>query len=211
MKISIFGASGAQTTGSQFLRQALEKGHEITVLVRNPDRLSIQSDKIMVITGDVFNPTDVAKAIPEGTEAVVVSLGGAPGSKQPTVCSEGTKNILTSLKSTAPNARLLAVTSMGVNESIHKVNYFVWFFVKTVLASVIPDKNLQEDLIKKESDWLDWVVVRPGGLTNGVRTGVYKLGAELSGGQVSRADVADFLMKNLKDGEWKHRAPSMHY
>jgi putative NADH-flavin reductase len=134
-----------------------------------------------------------------------------PSNARIAVCSEGTKIIVDVVKETCPKARILTVTSMGVGDSINKVGMFVWILAKTMLASVLPDKTIQENYIKDQSSWLDWVIVRPGGLSNGESTGKYQLGEELKGGQIARADVAHFLVNNLKGDEWKHRAPSQHY
>ncbi len=85
MKITVFGGSGEQTTGSHVVRQALEKGYTVTCLVRNPDRFAVpQTDNLTLIQGDVMNQDDVDKCISNDTEAVIVSLGTTPMSKQPT-------------------------------------------------------------------------------------------------------------------------------
>ncbi|MGB2773920.1 MAG: NAD(P)H-binding protein, partial [Anaerolineae bacterium] len=58
---------------------------------------------------------------------------------------------------------------------------------------------------------LDWTIVRPGGLTNGPATGRYRAGLDpkISAGQVSRADVAAFVLKQLTDLTYLHRAPAI--
>jgi putative NADH-flavin reductase len=52
MNILLFGATGG--TGKQVLLQALEQGHYITAVVRNPTKINIQSDKLEIVQGDVL-------------------------------------------------------------------------------------------------------------------------------------------------------------
>ena len=59
MKIIIFGATGG--TGKELVKQSLEKGHEITVLVRNPQKFSFNDKRVNIIKGDVLNKDDVSK------------------------------------------------------------------------------------------------------------------------------------------------------
>jgi uncharacterized protein YbjT (DUF2867 family) len=72
--------------------------------------------------------------------------------------------------------------------------------IRIVLRSRIRDKELQERRIFASS--VDWVIVRPTILTNGPATGRYRAGADLRVGlfpRVSRADVADFMLRQLDD------------
>ncbi|KAJ3276302.1 hypothetical protein HDU76_010543, partial [Blyttiomyces sp. JEL0837] len=199
MKITVFGGSGEKTTGAEFIRQALEQGHSITALVRDPARL---------VTGDATTTEGVKSVLSPDTEAVVLSLGTRPGDSgaAASVCSTATKIIVDEMKSICPRSRLLTVTSLGVGDSYKSLGYITWFFVSTFIAGPIADKNIQEKHITDNTSWLDWIIVRPGGLTTGPLTGKYRLGT-FGGGMVSRADVAHFLVNNLKGDEWKHKAP----
>ena len=70
---------------------------------------------------------------------------------------------------------------------------------------------LQEQIIQRSG--LDWVIVRPAMLTNTSRTGVYRVGTPLQGraSQISRADVADFLLKQLSENTYLHKVPRLSY
>ena len=59
MKLVLLGATGG--TGLEIVRQALEKGHSVTALVRSPDRLKQFSDRIIVKQGDLLNSTDLQR------------------------------------------------------------------------------------------------------------------------------------------------------
>jgi uncharacterized protein YbjT (DUF2867 family) len=79
----------------------------------------------------------------------------------------------------------------------------------TVLRKPMEDKERQEALVKASD--LDWTIVRPGGLTDSPATGNYKSGLdpEIGAGQVSRADVAAFVLKQLTDLTYLHKAPAI--
>ena len=71
MKISIFGGSGR--TGIHVIQQALVSGYEIKALVRSPEKLKINDEKLGVLQGDIFNISDL-EPVMKGTEAVVSAL-----------------------------------------------------------------------------------------------------------------------------------------
>ena len=59
----------------------------------------------------------------------------------------------------------------------------------------------------KESG-LDWTIIRPSGLTDGPRTGVYEVGENILAktSKISCADVADLTLKALEQNAWIHKA-----
>ena len=82
MKLTIFGATGK--TGIESVKQAMDKGHHVTAFVRNPDRLEIEDKNITLVTGDVFDPISVSKAI-KGQDAVICALGSGSDLSKTTV------------------------------------------------------------------------------------------------------------------------------
>ena len=94
MKIIIFGATGG--TGQELVKQALEKGHTVTVLARNPAKVEVKHANLSVIKGDVLDATSVENAV-TGHGAVLVALGVKPPSRA-IVVGPGTKNIINAMK-----------------------------------------------------------------------------------------------------------------
>jgi putative NADH-flavin reductase len=201
MRIAIFGGTGG--TGQQVIEQALEAGHQVSALVRDPDRLSEASKLADIIVGDVLNTQNVAETI-SGAHAVVVSLGSRSDSPENTV-SQGTKNIITCMQD-AGVKRLVVVTSLGVGDSKDQVPMAFKLVIKTVMRKIMADKELQEQYVRESG--LDWVIVRPGGLSDDLATGAYLFGTEPSimAGQVSRADVAAFIIQNLSSEQFLGQA-----
>ncbi len=79
-RIMVLGATGK--TGTQIVRQALESGHDVAALVRDPARLAINDPKLKVVTGDVLDAASVERGLAGGYDAVISALGvfhsGAP-------------------------------------------------------------------------------------------------------------------------------------
>ncbi|MFN2236516.1 MAG: NAD(P)-dependent oxidoreductase [Anaerolineales bacterium] len=201
MRIAVFGGTGG--TGRQVIEQALDAGHQVSALVRDPDRLSEASKQAEIFVGDVLNTQNVAETI-SGADAVVVSLGSRADSPENTV-SQGTKNIITCMQETGVK-RLVVVTSLGVGDSKDQVPMAFKLVMKTVMRKIMADKEVQEQYVKASG--LDWVIVRPGGLSDDPASGAYIFGTDPSimAGRVSRADVAAFVLQNLSDDQFLGQA-----
>jgi putative NADH-flavin reductase len=204
MKLTVFGATGG--TGRQVVEQALAAGHHVTALVRDPAKLSLIHPALTVKRGNVLTPEDVFNTV-SGADAVIVSLGSTSNNPD-SVVSQGTANVVDAMQK-AGVARLIVVTSLGVGESKDQVPFFFKALMATALRKTMQDKEAQEKLVKASG--LDWTIVRPGGLTDGPRTGQYRYGLDpkLVAGQVSRADVAEFVLKQLTDTQFLRKAPAI--
>lgn len=204
MHIALFGATGG--TGREVLRQALEAGHTVTALVRNPNRLSLAHPGLTLVTGDVLTPADVAQTL-TGTDAVIVSLGTTANNPDDVV-SRGTRNIVDAMRDQGIR-RVVVVTSLGVGDSRDQVPLFFRVLVKTALRGVMADKEEQERIVV--SSGLDWTIVRPGGLVDGPPQGNYTAGLDksITSGQVRRGDVAAFVLEQLTDDRYLHATPAI--
>jgi putative NADH-flavin reductase len=172
--------------------------------VRDPAKLA-QRDGLTQIQGDVLEGADVERCV-EGSDAVVCVLGTRPGAEP--VEARGTERILAAMHRHGVR-RLIAVTSMGVGDSIDQVPGFFRVLMKLTLKRIMEAKEEQERLIRASD--LDWTIIRPGGLTDGPKTGDYRFGTDKSikATRVSRADVADFVLRQLTDERWVRQAPAI--
>jgi putative NADH-flavin reductase len=211
MKLLLFGATGG--TGIQVLLQALEQGHYVTAIVRNPAKIAIQSEKLNILQGDVLT-SNLDLAFVE-QDAVICCLG-APANKAGTLRSKGTQNIIDAMKK-ANISRLICQTSLGYDDSKEVLNCTSFFFKKIivpfVLKSTFSEHLLQEKAIKQSG--LNWTIVRPGNLTNGKRTGNYKSDFPYSDTKlkvkISRADVAHLLLKQLATADNNQKVIGISY
>jgi putative NADH-flavin reductase len=202
MHIALFGATGG--TGRQVLDQALAQGHAVSALVRDPSKLAERTGLTLVV-GDVLDQTATTRCV-QGVDAVICVLG-SHGSREP-IEALGTRVILDAMRDTGVR-RLIAVTSLGVGDSREQINWAFRVIMDLTLKPIMMAKEEQERLIKASG--LDWTIVRPGGLTDGPRTGAYRFGRDRSikGGRISRADVADFVLRQLTDPAFIHQTPAV--
>ncbi len=207
MKIVIFGSTGG--TGKQLVKQALELGYEVTAFARTPAKLDeFKHEKLSIIIGDVFNYEDVEKAI-IGQNAVLSALGN-PTLKPNNTTSEGTRNIVKAMQ-THNVKRFICETSLGVGDSREQAGFFFSkIIIPTLLKNAIADKEIQEQSIRESN--LDWTIVRPGGLRDTPKTSKYQAGLDKSiSGNISRADVAEFMLKQINLDEYLKKTPAICY
>ena len=192
MNIAVFGATGK--TGLEIVKQSLTKGDAITAFVRDPSKLELVHDNLKVIQGDIFEVASVSQAI-QGQDAVVCALGSSE-LKKTTVRSEGTKNIIQGMKENKVK-RLVIISAMGVGESWDTLSGINKFFFATLLKSSREDHEAQEAAVKESG--LDWTIIRPSGLVDTPRTGIYDAGENIPAktSKIARADVADLILKEL--------------
>ena len=206
MKVLIFGATGA--TGRHLVEQALTQGHAVTAFVRNPAKL--ESTNLQIIQGDVLDAASVERAV-QGQDAVVCALG-APASDKTMLRSSGTRNILRAMEK-AGVQRFVCQSSLGFGDSRDILPFhFKYVLVPLILRHAFTDHECQEKLIRQSG--LEWTIVRPANLTNGDHAGVYKQGfavTEKTKLKISRADVADFMLKQLSDDTYVHKTPGLSY
>ena len=210
MKLLIIGGTGG--TGKEIIKQALEQGHFITALVRNPSKVKTTHPNLQVVKGNVLNMVDVEKAV-AGQDAVLSALGHKRFFIKTNILSEGTRNIIDAMKKHLVK-RFICVTSLGVNYSRFKLGlYYTLFVIPVITFFYFLDKGKQEKLIK--SSGLDWTIVRPGQLFDGRRRGKYKHGLNTGNyiltKMISRADVAQFMLNQLNDNTYLHKTPGVTY
>ncbi len=210
MKLAVFGATGK--TGKPLVEQALAQGHEVTALVRTPAKLPLQSDDLTVIQGDATDPYAVDRII-IGADAVLSALGHAKGSPDD-VQSVATKHIVTAMKRRGVK-RLVSLTGAGVedpNDAPKLADKVIRFLLKTFAGKVLEDAKNHAEVLR-ESEGIDWVMVRGPRLTNGAHTGEYRVGyvGKNSSTQISHADTADFMLTQITDDTYVHQAPVVSY
>ena len=180
----------------------------MTAFVRQPAALAVQHPDLTIIQGDITDQDAVRRAIP-GHDVVISALGTRGG---PAVLPEGTRNILEAMASHGVR-RSLWVSSFGAGDSLQQMGWLSQtLIVKGLLRQAIQEKNAQEQIILASGG--DWIIARPGGLTDGPLTGTYRVtgpGDKVGRPSISRADVADFMLKNLADDRYLRKAIGLTY
>lgn len=209
MKLTIIGAS--RGIGRELLKSALSQGHEVTVLARQPEKINESAPNLKVIKGDILDLNSVKESI-DSRDAICVCIGIPPTFKPVDVFSKGTQNVLNAIGENS-SQRLVVVTGIGAGDSKGHGGFLYDKIVNPLLLKTIyADKDLSESLLK--SSKVDWMIVRPGFLTNGPRTGQYRVVNDLTGikaGKISRTDVADFILRQLQEPTHFSKAPLITY
>lgn len=210
MNIAIFGANGG--TGRELVQQALERGHQVTAIVRKPDTFSLTHERLRVTGGDAMKPDSFAPAL-QHQHAVISALGISSfreSLKPMTFHQETAHHIIEQMKRQHVN-RLVCLTSVGVLDKPVGPLFYTWL-IKPLLHYKYEDMRQQEKTVRQSG--LDWTIVRPFRLTDGPRTGQYRVaagGVLDEAGSVARADIADFILNQLDTDEYVHQTPAVGY
>ena len=207
MKLTIFGATGK--TGRYLLEQALAKGHTVTVLARTPDKLTLRHDRLHVVQGDIRDAARVAQAV-AGAGAVLSVLG--PTSNKPELAvSQGMDNILAAMRQHGVR-RLIQSIGAGVRDPRDRptpIHTFFGVLVKLLSRNAFTDMAQVDQKVRTSG--LDWTIVRVPMLTEDPATGRVREGyvGKDIGPRLARADMADYMLKQLENQTWLGKAPAI--
>lgn len=208
MRVLIYGATG--NIGRLAVDKALKAGHEVTAFARSPEKLD-NRENLHKVQGDVMNAASVETAM--GGQEVVLTVFGAPVNwstltSVPDLCTVGTRNIISAMKQHGVK-RLVCMTGIGAGDSKgHGRFVFDNLILPIMLGRIYVDKNRQEQEVMQSN--LDWIIVRPTELTDEAESGNYQVLTDLQGKKadiISRADVADFLVKQIVSDDYLHQTP----
>jgi putative NADH-flavin reductase len=206
--VLIIGAS--RGVGLETVKCALRAGHKVRALARSAGNIPVSHTNLEKITGDALD-FDAIKRSLSGINVVIQSLGVGLSPENiftPTrLFSVATRVLVTAMEETGVK-RLICVTGMGAGNSRDKGGILYSIAFHLFLDRMYLDKDAQEWIIRKST--LEWIIARPGILTNGPKTGGYRVlvdPKEWRSGFISRADVADFLIKQINDDTLLGKTP----
>lgn len=204
----IMGATSG--IGLAATRNALQQGHSVVAFARSADRIPVHHANLKISVGDARVQDDVRRAL-VSVDAVVQTLGVPANLRLVTgpidLFSTATA-VLLPLMHDAGVRRLVSVTGFGAGNSRARIGRLQRIGFDLVFGRAYADKDIQEALIKASG--LDWIIARPGILTNGRATGRYRVltrPKEWRNGIIARADVADFLIKQVIGAAYLHQTP----
>ncbi len=205
MKVVVFGATGG--TGRAVIARALADGHDVTAFARDASRVSA-AEGLRVIEGDAMVGAEVAPAL-SGQDAVVIGLGNSQspfalmfGARRTTprdICEVGTRNILSAL-GPGSDATVIVVGAFGTGDTREKLPFMFKLFYRLVLREQMADKEQQDAVLK--SSKANYLLVQPVALTDQPATGGWTetLDGTFGKSEVSRGDLAQFILSRLADG-----------
>jgi putative NADH-flavin reductase len=192
MKLLVLGATGG--TGLEMVREAIERGHSVTAFVRSPERLKPFGDHITIRQGNLLNAAELEPVI-KGHEAVLSGFGP----RLP--LSKADANLLRqfggALTAAMPKAGVKRVVVESVaflfKDSIIPPAYLLG---RLLFPGIVADASGMEELFQNSG--LEWTIARPPELTDKPYTGKYRVREghlPRFGSNISRSDVADFMIK----------------
>jgi len=208
MKIAVLGATG--DTGRQLVEQALAAGHYVVAYVRNPSKLNISHEHLKVIQGELADEPLIESAV-SGADAVISALGPRGDSKNKPI-THGMQNIIAAMKKQGVR-RLIITSTLSAKDPNDPLNFKTKGLVNLVKVTM---HDAYEEIVSvaetvRNSD-LDWTIVRLTMLNNNTESGKVKagyVGKGEVGTWISRADLAEFLLKQVQDTKYLRQAPAI--
>ena len=207
MNITVFGGTGE--TGLLLIQKALAAGHRVTAFARNPAKFSFQHDNLSIVQGNLDEPDNIDKAV-SGADAVI-SILGPTGKTKGLLISNGLKNIIAAMEKNGVQ-RLIATTTPSYPDPKDRFQFgfaFGVWMVKTLLKDTYRDIVATGTVVANSK--LDWTLVRLPMLSNQPASGNLNIGYTGDGKvklfSLSRADLADFLLKQLEAKTYLRQAP----
>ena len=206
--ILVIGAS--RGIGLETVKLGLREGHRVRAFARSADQILLEDTNLERFAGDAMKTNDVLRAL-AGMDTVIQTLGIKAG---PEMIFRGTKlfskatRVLVQAMEAEGITRLIALTGFGAGDSRNQGGCLHDLGFNAVLGRVYDDKNVQEHLIRSSD--LAWTIARPVILTDRPATNRYRVvldPADWRPGTISRADVADFLVKQVTSEEYLRKAP----
>jgi len=207
-KINVFGATGG--TGKQVVEQALASGYEVVAYARNPSKLSITNEHLLIVQGELSDAASIENAVAVA-DAVISTLGPRGGSKNKPL-TQGTQNIIAAMKKQGVH-RLIITSTISAKDPNDKPEFRARFLVGLVKRTM---NDAYEEIVSvaeavRASD-LDWTIVRLTMLNNKPKSGKVRagyLGRGEVGSGISRADIADFMLSQIEDVKYVRQAPAI--
>ncbi|NUU76798.1 NAD(P)-dependent oxidoreductase [Paenibacillus xylanilyticus] len=207
MNIIIFGATGR--TGSELLRRALSEGHTVTAFVRNPTKLGISHPNLKVEQGEVNRYIDIDTVLKkEKVDAVYSVLGAKSMFKRDMILIDALKNIIQAMEK-SDAGKLIHVSFIGAHREAGKLGFLYKYVIPNIMTNLLRDHRDKDALVTQSK--LNWILVQPPVLTMGDYNGKYVHEAEIHQDpsrklKLSRANLADFLLKQGNDSTYDRKA-----
>ncbi|GAA1300278.1 SDR family oxidoreductase [Saccharothrix xinjiangensis] len=182
---------------------ALRAGHAVTAVTRRTGALPPAPGLTVAVIPDLADHDHLTRAV-AGHDAVISTLGATERGPV-TVCADGVRAALLAMGATGVR-RLVVVSAHGAAESRDRSPYSLALWAS--VGHKMRDKESMEALIRASG--ADWTIVRPPALRDSAPTGRYRTGTDLRirlTTAVSRADLADFVVREAVAPSYRHLAP----
>ncbi len=216
MKVFLLGATG--DTGFEILKKLVSENHNVKVLVRTPDKLKVNAisdlkeGQLDIVQGGIFEIEKLNQHFAE-SDLIISALGTGTNNDYTEIYSQGGKNILSAMRNNQIK-KLITITSGIIDMSDPGTdNFFLNRIIRPNYNKVYYDQTRWETILDETND-IDWICVRPTYLVNKPYTGKYRVQNKhvpKGGRKISRADLADFIVKQMDANEFVHKKPVIAY
>ncbi len=216
MKVFLIGATGG--TGLEILDGLVYKDYDIKAMVRNSSKMNLdqfnvtRADQIKLVRSGVLEPGKLSDGL-RNCDVVISALGTGTDNSYTEVYSEGGRNILAAMRANGIK-RLITITSGLVDLSDPSTdNFFLNRIIRPSFNKIYYDMTRWETILDENCD-IDWTCVRPTTLTDKKITGEYRVKENhcpRGGTKIGRADLADFILKQIYSREFIHKKPVVAY
>lgn len=205
IKIAVIGGTGK--SGKYLVKNLINQGYQIKLLLRNPDNFQIKTNQVEIIEGTVINYDDIYNLV-EGCHAVISTLGlGIPAS-EPTIFSQSTANVIKAMNQLKIQ-RYIVTTGLNVDTPFdHKSE-------KTAFGTEWMKKNFPVSTADKQSEYeilvnsdVDWTLVRLPMIEQTDKINEISINLEdCPGDKISATNLANFLIEQVSNDTFFKKSP----
>ncbi|MGW1377137.1 NAD(P)-dependent oxidoreductase [Streptomyces sp. NPDC002446] len=200
--IALFGAGGA--IGSRILHEALQRGHQVTAVVRDPAKITTSHPNLTVTTGDILDPASVAAAA-KGRDVLVSAVGGGDGPGHIATIRPAAESLVAGLRTLGGEApRLIAVGGAGSLRTPDGKQVWDAEGLPEFLLQIMHAHGDALDFYRSVTDvrWTNLspaATIAPGERTGGYRTATDDLVTDAEGtSKISTEDYAVALLDEIE-------------
>jgi putative NADH-flavin reductase len=216
MNVFLLGSTGS--TGYEILKRLVMENHHVKVLVRDPNKLKVtelnqkKENQLEVIQGGIFESEKLSTYFKE-CDLIISALGTGTNNTYTEIYSQGGRNILHAMRASRVK-KLITITSGLIDMSDPSTdNFFLNRIIRPNFNKVYSDQTRWETILDDTND-ITWICVRPTYLTNKAFTGKYRVQdrhCPKGGRRISRADLADFIVRQIDSDEYIFKKPVIAY
>ena len=202
-KIAILGGSGK--SGKFLVKQLLDQGYSLRVFLRHPAKLQISHPLLEIVEGDAREYSHIHTLL-QGCEAVISTLGQRKG--EPLVFSQATIHLIQAMQELQVH-RYILVAGLNLDTAADKKGLkskLLTRMMKWAFPTIVADKQKEYQTLLQSN--INWTVVRLPLIEETDRRGEIRVSTlDCPGKKISTADLADFLVRQLTDTSYMHKAP----